>query len=137
MHKVFAFGTLKRGFPLHEEGLRGAIFIGLYKTRQRFPMLIAGRRFAPMMFNEPGTGFHVLGELYQVDEPTLAKLDSLESIGKPGNLRVRIDVIPVAYGPHCSALAYMKERRLAKPLHSGYLESYEDRRFIPFNRRGQ
>lgn len=56
---VFVFGTLKQGFPLHEQGLSSAEYIGTYKTRQRYPMLIAGSRFAPMMFNEPGVGLHM------------------------------------------------------------------------------
>jgi len=57
---VFVFGTLKKGFPLHERGLRDAMFLGSYSTRACFPLVIAGPRFAPMMFNEPGVGFRSL-----------------------------------------------------------------------------
>jgi gamma-glutamylaminecyclotransferase len=128
--KIFVFGTLKRGFPLHERGLSGATFLGAYRTRERFPMLIAGPRFAPMMLNEPGLGCHVVGELYDVDERAVANLDQLESVGQPGNLRVPIEVEPTGGGPAVSAFAYMKARRLAEPAHSGYLELYDDRRFI-------
>ena len=49
MPYVFVFGTLKHGFPLHEEGLSGAEFLGRCRTVQRYPMLIAGPRFAPMI----------------------------------------------------------------------------------------
>jgi gamma-glutamylaminecyclotransferase len=95
-------------------------------------MLIAGPRFAPMMFNEPGCGFQVIGELYDVDERALANLDRLESIGQPGNFLVLIEVEPIDGGPPLKALAYIKARHLAEPTHSGYLEMYDDQRFIPF-----
>ncbi|WP_245461291.1 gamma-glutamylcyclotransferase family protein [Rhizobium sp. WSM1325] len=133
---LFVFGTLKKGFPLHEQGLSRASFLGIFQTRQCYPMLIAGPWFAPMMFNEPGIGHRVIGELYEPDDDTIASLDRLESIGMPGNLRVVLDVEPVAGGPICSALAYMKSRRLAHPVHSTYMRVYEDRRFIPFDRGG-
>ncbi|MBY3381484.1 gamma-glutamylcyclotransferase family protein [Rhizobium laguerreae] len=133
---VFVFGTLKRGFALHERGLSRARFLGIFRTLECYPMLIAGPWFAPMMFNEPGNGYHVVGELYESGDETIARLDQLESLGIPGNLRVAIDVEPVAGGPIRTALAYMKSRQLAKPVHSDYLRVYEDRRFVPFDRRG-
>lgn len=128
---LFVFGTLKRGFPLHARGLADAAFVGLYRTLERFPLVIAGRWFAPMMLNEPGSGFRVHGELFEVDARALERLDELESVGKPGNLRSRIAVEPLPGGKVIVALAYLKERRLAVPTHSGYLEQYSDRRFIP------
>ena len=133
--RLFVFGTLKRGFPLHH-GLSGARYFGEYRTVERFPMLIAGPWFAPMMLNEPGIGHQVLGELYEVDEASLACIDSMESIGQPGNLRVLIDVAPLDGGPSTRAYAYMKSRALADPIRSDYLSSYQDRRFIPPERRG-
>jgi gamma-glutamylaminecyclotransferase len=128
-HRLFVFGTLKKGFPLHARGLAGLAFQGIYKTLRRFPMFVAGPRFAPMMLNEPGIGFQVHGELYHVEEPDIARLDMIESVGKPGHLRVAIEVEPVEGGPIVPAFAYMKERHLAEPAHSGFLETYNDRRF--------
>jgi gamma-glutamylaminecyclotransferase len=128
---VFAFGTLKRGFPLHQDGLSGARYLGRYRTCQRYPMAVAGRWFAPMMFDEPGIGLQVNGELYEVDQPLLARLDALESIGKPGNLRKSILVEPLDGGSTLSAQVYMKARALAEPLHTDYLDDYRDPRFIP------
>ncbi|MEY9163002.1 gamma-glutamylaminecyclotransferase [Sinorhizobium fredii] len=133
---VFVFGTLKKGFPLHRRrGLAHANFIGLYRTAASYPMLIAGPWFAPMMFFEPGCGLRVSGELYQVDPATLERLDRMESIGRPGNFRRRIRIVPRRPGRSCRALAYFKARFLAASLHSGYLRSYEDRRFVPPWRR--
>lgn len=133
--KVFVFGTLKRGFPLHEQGLSGARLVGLCRTRKRYPMLIAGPWYAPMMFNEPGVGCHVHGELYEVDEGNLKLLDRLESVGKSGNFREAIEVESEVDGAACSAFSYMKARELADPVHSAYLALYDDRRFIPFDQR--
>ncbi|MBZ9850716.1 gamma-glutamylcyclotransferase [Mesorhizobium sp. CA14] len=128
--KVFVFGTLKMGYPLHEQGLSGAAFLGNCRTHERLPMLIAGPRFAPMMFNEPGAGFQVAGELYEVDERILSRLDRLESVGAPGNLRVPVEVEPFEGGTSILAQVYMKSRHLADPVHSGYLAYYNDRRFV-------
>lgn len=129
--KLFALGTLKRGFPLHEKGLGGVPCLGAYRTIQPYPMLVAGPWFAPMLLDQPGTGHRVLGELYEVDEPRLALLDEMESVGTPGNLRVLVDVEPLAEGARTSAFAYAKAAHLAVPAHSGFLEDYQDRRFIP------
>jgi len=133
--KVIALGTLKRGFPLHH-GLTGAQFCGEYCTVERFPMLIAGPWFAPMILNEPGVGHRLFGELYEVGGSCLARLDKMESIGQPGNFRVAIEVAPVDGGKSSIAFAYMKSRALAEPIHSDYLACYHDRRFIPPERRG-
>ena len=132
--KVFAFGTLKRGFPLHR-GIAAARFLGAYRTVQRFPMFVAGPWFAPVMMNEPGIGHRVIGELYQVDEARLTHLDAMESIGKPGNFRIPVEVEPIHDGERCMAFAYMKSRALADPPHTDYLASYQDNRFIPPGRR--
>ena len=98
VYNVFAFGTLKRNFPLHEQGLSGARFLGIYRTQQRYPMLIAAPWFAPMMFNEPGVGLQVIGKLYSVDDFALVNLDGLESVGIPGNFRAVIEVEPSRVG---------------------------------------
>ncbi|AVA25602.1 AIG2-like family protein (plasmid) [Rhizobium sp. NXC24] len=133
--RLFAFGTLKRGFALHERGLARAQYRGLFKTRKPYPMLIAGRWFAPMMFDEPGNGTTVKGELYEVDDQTLRRLDLLESIGRPGHFRGLIELERVGGGDSSVAFAYFKSRSLAKPMHSDYLSTYDDRRFIPPEQR--
>lgn len=130
-HLVFAFGTLKRGFPLHEAGLADATFLGEARTVHHYPMLVAGPWFAPMMLTQEGTGMRVQGELYKVDDAGLARLDALESVGQPGNLRVPIAVERIKSRETCEALAFMKSPALAQPAHTGYLEDYQDGRFVP------
>ena len=79
MTRVAAFGTLKRGFPLHEEGLAGARFLGDCRTVERFPMLVAGPWFAPMILNRRGSGCRIEGELYAIADTQLALLDALST----------------------------------------------------------
>jgi len=134
-HLLFVFGTLKRGFPLHERGLGDAPFIGEARTLERYPMLIAGPWFAPMMLTDPGEGRIIWGELYEVDEERLVVIDTLESVGQPGNWRVLIRVTTQPDGDIVSAFAYLKDRFLAEPVHSGLLDVYADSRFIPPERR--
>ena len=131
MPLVMAFGTLKRGFPLHDQGLAEAEYLGAYVTAEPYPLVIAGPWFAPMMFDRPGEGERVHGELYRVDETRMVTLDRMESVGLPGNFRKQVHVVPVAGGPAASAWAFMKSPELAAPVHSGFLAKYEDRRFIP------
>jgi gamma-glutamylaminecyclotransferase len=136
MHRVFVFGTLKQGFPLHRRGLGDASKCLDCRTVEHFPMFIAGPRYAPMMINEPGSGRQVRGELYEVDDARLALLDCLESVGKPGNSRVLIDVESLDASARWPAFADVKSRILASPIHSDLLEVYDDDRFVPFDRRG-
>jgi gamma-glutamylaminecyclotransferase len=103
--------------------------LAFVRTVRRFRMFVAGPWFAPMMLDEPGMGHHVRGELYEVDDGRLATIDGLESVGKPGNFRVILGVGILDGARSWQAFAYMKGRQLATPLHSGYLETYEDRRY--------
>jgi gamma-glutamylaminecyclotransferase len=129
--RLFVFGTLKKGFPFHGACLDGATYLGAYRTVKAYPMFIAGPWFAPMMLDEPGNGFHVRGELYEIDPPRLAAIDAVESVGKPGNFRILIEVESIKGGRDCPAFAYVKSEELARPVHSACLADYQDRRFIP------
>jgi gamma-glutamylaminecyclotransferase len=78
-------------------------------------MFIAGPWYAPMMMNEPGSGLQVRGELHEVDDPRLALLDRLESVGKPGNYRVVIEVEALVGTARWPAFAYVKSRVVRPP----------------------
>lgn len=131
MNWIFVFGTLKRGFPLHDRALAGTACLGSYRTSERFPMFVAGQWFAPMMLDEPGTGHHVLGELYEVEDWRLKLIDEMESVGIPGNFRTSASVVRLCDGVAGFASVYMKSRELAVPVHTPYLNEYQDRRSIP------
>ena len=95
-------------------------------------MVVAGRRYAPMMIDQPGTGRQVIGELYEVDDLMLRRIDALESVGRAGQFRAVLLLERLGGGTATPAFAYMKSPRLARPRHSGYLAAYHrDRRFIP------
>jgi gamma-glutamylaminecyclotransferase len=121
MTRVAAFGTLKRGFLLHDECLARARYLGDCRTVERFPMLVAGPWFAPMILNRPGIGCRIEGELYAIEDTQLALLDELESVGQPGNDRILVDVELAEGGGRCAAFAYAKWPELATPAHTGYL----------------
>lgn len=136
MHRVFVFGTLKRGFPNHDEGMRGERCLGEYRTIERYPMVVAGRWFSPVMMPEPGVGERVGGELYEVGDAKLAELDRIESTHLPdGYRRHAIAVASQATGAIVDAQVYMKERRLVTLVHSGYLADYRDDRYVHKSRR--
>ena len=76
LHRVFAYGTLKNGFYFHDEYLGGdkSVFGGPARTTNEYTLYVDGM---PHMVREAGE-HGVKGELYEVDDDVLAKLDSLE-----------------------------------------------------------
>jgi gamma-glutamylaminecyclotransferase len=108
MHEIFVFGTLKEGFPNFGEndGLR---VTGRYKTRDRYPLYLVGERCSPWMMDSAGTGHQVFGEIYQVDDNGLARMDRLERIGLPdGYIRVDIPVEAADSGEQQTVMVYLK-----------------------------
>ena len=75
-HRVFVYGTLKSGFRNHYflescELLGGAATVSTYKMIENgFPVILP----------DPG-GRPLAGEIYEVDDETLARLDQLEREG--------------------------------------------------------
>jgi gamma-glutamylaminecyclotransferase len=135
MNRVFVFGTLKKSFPLHDKGLQGATYLGPYRTVEKYPMMVAGPWYAPMIIHDPGVGWQVKGEVYEVNDERLNVLDTLESIHKPGNHRVMVEVEPLEVGDITIAHIYVKARELVMPIHTAYLEDYQDRRFVHSSQR--
>ncbi|XP_031770396.2 putative gamma-glutamylcyclotransferase CG2811 isoform X2 [Galleria mellonella] len=81
-HKVFVYGTLKRNEPNHhwltapENGY--GKFIAEGRTRTKYPLIIATKYNIPFLIYSPGQGYNVRGEIYEVDNIMLSKLDILE-----------------------------------------------------------
>ena len=94
---VFVYGTLKKGEPNHhwlsttQNGFQK--FLGQAETVNRFPLVIASRlgfiefniwnifylRYnIPYLMDKPGVGNKIMGEIYEVDDKMLEKLDELE-----------------------------------------------------------
>lgn len=73
MHKVFVYGTLKHGFHNHDYFLKGIEF---KKAKALGINLHAGPHFP---YAIKGAGI-ALGEVYEVDDDTLERLDRLEGV---------------------------------------------------------
>jgi len=81
MTKVFVYGTLKRGYG-NNQLLSTAEFIGSGQTAM--PMLKLNAGFPVAMLPQAPWNYlaaPIKGEVYEVDEVTLARLDRLESEG--------------------------------------------------------
>lgn len=87
MNKILVYGSLKKGYGNHRL-LERATFLGQATTVPSFTLLDLGH--FPGIVRSGSTP--VMGELYEVDAETLARLDRLE--GHPGFYRREaIDVV--------------------------------------------
>lgn len=88
-HRVFVYGTLKRGIHNHHL-LEKSEFIGNAYTVDTFKMYTVG--FPIIMPADGPDAWAVYGEVYDVDDDTLKRLDNLESEGSM-YLRKPINVV--------------------------------------------
>lgn len=136
LHRVFVYGTLKRGFPNHHY-MDGATFIGTGRTVEAYPLVVGGQFFTPYLMPEPGVGHRVRGELWDVPEAMMPALDELEGVHLPnGYRRQLIRVEPDGCGALCEAWTYARERRYITIIHSTDLDDYQDRRYVAALDRG-
>ncbi|KAJ2938347.1 hypothetical protein O0L34_g13269 [Tuta absoluta] len=81
-HKVFVYGTLKRNEPNHhwltDSGKGHSKFLAEGSTKTKYPLIIATKYNIPFLLHNPGDGYHVKGEIYEVDDKMLGNLDILE-----------------------------------------------------------
>jgi gamma-glutamylaminecyclotransferase len=110
-HRVFVYGTLKRGFRNHRllEGcalLGGGATVPTYKMIETsFPVIMPDR-----------TGKPVAGEIYTVDDETLARLDQLEKEGRSYD-RQLIDVTSPAASACRARRSSMLDAKIASAKH--------------------
>jgi gamma-glutamylaminecyclotransferase len=126
MHKVFVYGTLKEGFA--NFGINaGRRIPGEFRTAERYPLYIVTEFFIPWLVDRPGTGEQVLGQLFEVDAPTLVEMDRLEQIDEDGwYTRAEIRVLPAAGGEALTAFVYFgaSERLATDVVHAGPLAEF-------------
>jgi gamma-glutamylaminecyclotransferase len=135
MHRVFVYGTLKRGFP-NARFMDGAVFVGPGRTVDAYPLVVQGASFTPAVMPEPGIGHCVAGELWDVDDRGLAVLDDLETTHLPtGYIRTAIAVRRDGEACDETAWIYFKPRKRIGIVHSDPHADYQDRRYIPTSRR--
>ncbi|XP_045208146.2 putative gamma-glutamylcyclotransferase CG2811 [Mercenaria mercenaria] len=92
-HKVFVYGTLKKGQPneYFMNMIPSVEYLGTAETRTKYPLIIGGEWNLPMLLNREGEGKTVKGEVYRVDKDALERLDQFE--GHPDFYeRTEIDV---------------------------------------------
>lgn len=93
MEYLFVYGTLRRGYWNHHY-IAHCRFIGKGLTKEKYAMFCTG---IPFVCREPKTS-RIVGELYEVDEETLKRVDSLEGhphwyVREP----VRVEVEGITY----------------------------------------
>ena len=144
MNQLFVFGTLKQGFPNYEVGMNGLRVVGRCRTCEAYPLVVAGQWFSPVLIFEAGIGCRVFGELFEVDDAALERLDFFEHVHLPmGHNRLKIAIEMVASvsvsasGSGSSgegvldAWAYMKNRNQLQVIHSELTDEYHhDTRYI-------
>lgn len=136
-HRVFVYGTLKRGFPNHDRVMTMADYLGRYRTFFAYPLVVAGVWFSPYLIDEPGMGHCVTGELYCVDDEGLAQLDAFEGLpGAEGNRRVSISVHELEHSNTEEVWTYVKDRDPIDIIHGEPMQEYDfDRRYVaPWDR---
>lgn len=84
-HYLFAYGTLKRGFR-NDHYLRYSRYIGPAITRESYFEMVEYAHDAHSGLTYPAVrttgGCRIVGEVYEIDNDTLEKLDVLEREGK-------------------------------------------------------
>jgi len=80
--RIFVYGTLKTDFPNFHINT-GRRVPGEFVTVERFPLYLIGPTQVPWLVNKPGEGECVVGEVFEVDAITLARMDVLEQIDEP------------------------------------------------------
>ncbi len=128
---VFVYGTLKRGFPNYDESLLGKFYCGVGTSLDSYPLVVANQFFSPTLIDEKGHGKNVVGELYNVGNEVLDKLDELEGVGQDrGYYRILIEVRQETWQV-ILAYAYVKNRKDLDIIHSEPLSCYEiDKRYV-------
>jgi len=83
---VFVYGSLKRGFALHEL-LQGQLYLGNAVTEPLYRLFNLGSY--PGLVEWP-EGLAIRGEVYQVDLECLSRLDEVEGVAERLYVRRRI-----------------------------------------------
>ena len=118
-HRVFVYGTLKSGFWNHCL-LKGCEFFGGAATVPTYKMIENG---FPVIMPDP-EGKPLAGEIYTVDDETLARLDQLEREGSSYDRKLIDVTLPLASGERLPIKAFIyvgREDRFGKAFARGPL----------------
>lgn len=124
---VFVYGTLKKGFPNHDRYMPRARLVGTFRTQERYRLILNGDRLSPCMMAGAGNGRRVIGELYEVDQAGLTRMDRLERIDLPDGYRrhrIRVDRVDGPPSESCDVFVYLKAPEGVDDPRSEALETY-------------
>ena len=85
--KIFVYGTLKRGQPLHF-ALQAQTFVGEARTFPHFRLFSLGEYPGLVRVQSPETGVSIDGEVWEIDAVCLAQLDDIEAVDKGEYARI-------------------------------------------------
>jgi gamma-glutamylaminecyclotransferase len=128
LHRIFVYGTLKEGFRNFHVN-RGLRLPGEFITEQAFPLYVMGEFGLPWLLHEPGRGHRVTGQVFEVDDESLAAMDVLERVDDAGwYSRQPLAVRHTVNGSVTPALAYFGSaaRLLTDAVHHGPLAEYTE-----------
>lgn len=126
MHRVFVYGTLKRGFPNFSLGMDDFCFLGRFRTVDPLPLVVGGQWNSPNLIDEPGRGFKVFGEVFEMEELGLKKIDRWEGVHTlNGYNRKKIPIECEDGSLSFIAWTYFKDRQLIDGIFSGPMEEYQ------------
>ena len=78
-HKVFVYGTLKRGYANHGL-LLSSTYLGKAKTKAKWSMIGVDRPYPYVLEKNEDIGHHVAGEVFLVSDAVLHRLNQLEGV---------------------------------------------------------
>ena len=127
MFPLFVYGSLKEGYPNFHFN-KGVRLPGEYVTVEPYPFYLAHGQL-PCLLPLRGEGLRVKGQLFKVDEDSLALMDRLEKVGEPGGYSRRVIEVVVAEAltlPATSAFVYMQSPAFltASGSHEGPIAEY-------------
>jgi gamma-glutamylaminecyclotransferase len=79
---VFVYGTLNERFS-NAHVNAGVRVSGEYETVECFPLYIIGEYYIPWLLDQENDGHCVQGQLFDVDEQALQRMDELEMLDEP------------------------------------------------------
>jgi gamma-glutamylaminecyclotransferase len=137
MHKIFVYGTLKRGYPNFDIGMAGTAFVGEYRTVDLYPLVIGGPWLSPNLIDEPGTGHQVTGEIFTATDEAVEFLDHFEMTHiATGYRRVERSFEALDGGTVTTAWVYVRDRENIDGVIEELTDTYPlDQRYVVLSKR--
>lgn len=133
---LFVYGTLKKGFA-NDRYLTEAGLLGEYRTLRPYPLVVMPPWHVPCLFERPGRGHVVHGELYIIDDAIMRHTDELEGIHRAdAYYRREIVVERLEGGRERRAWTYFRRGEPPLPEQGEYLGAYRDDRYVAPGDRG-